>query len=72
MSKLDMSPRAVSRRLAEASAVSDLSVARAMEGKVSLAPAAVSARLRMVARLRTLGLRLRRAGRAAEGSGPGT
>jgi hypothetical protein len=39
-------------------------VARALEGKVSLQPAAVSARLRTVAQLRKLGLRLRAAGRA--------
>ena len=68
MAKLDMSPEAVTRRLRDAAALSDLSVTRAMEGKVSLAPAAVSARLRTVARLRSLGLRLQRAGAAADGT----
>jgi hypothetical protein len=66
MPKLDMSPRAVRRRLEEAAALSDLSVFRALEGKVNLSPTAVSARLRTVAQLRTLGLRLQRAGRAAD------
>jgi hypothetical protein len=60
----DMSPAAVSRRLELAAALSDLSVARALEGKVSLQAAAVSARLRTVAQLRKLGLRLQAAGRA--------
>jgi hypothetical protein len=46
--------------------LSDLSVERALEGTVSLAPAAVSARLRAVSEMRDLGLRLRRAGRAAD------
>jgi hypothetical protein len=70
MPKLDMSPSAIRRRLEQAAELSDLSVARAMEGKVNLSPAAVSARLRTVAHLRSLGLRLQRAGRAAEGSPP--
>jgi hypothetical protein len=63
---VDMTPQAVSERLRRASALSDLSIARAGEGKVSMEPSAVSARLRTVSQLRTLGLRLRRAGAAAE------
>jgi hypothetical protein len=63
---LDRSPAAVSARLRWASELSDLSIARAGEGKVSFEPAAVSARLRMVSQLRELGLRLRRAGAAAD------
>jgi hypothetical protein len=63
---LDMSPEAVSRRLRQAAALSDLSIARAGEGKVSLDPEAVTARLRAVSQLRALGLRLRRAGAAAD------
>ena len=63
---LDMSPSAVTARLRRASELSDLSVARAGEGKVSFEPAAVSARLRMVSQMRELGLRLRRAGAAAD------
>ena len=70
MTTLDMSPHAVRRRLREAAAASDLSVSRAMEGKVSLDPIAVAARLRTVASLRALGLRLQRAGRAAEPGDP--
>jgi hypothetical protein len=63
---LDMSPAAVTARLRRASELSDLSISRAGEGKVSFEPAAVSARLRMVSQLRELGLRLRRAGAAAD------
>ena len=65
--RLDMSPAGVTSRLRRAAALSDLSVARALEGKVSLEPQAVSARLRTVAQLRRLGLSLRQAGRAADG-----
>jgi hypothetical protein len=61
-----MTAHAVSERLRKASTLSDLSIARAGEGKVSMEPSAVSARLRTVSQLRTLGLRLRRAGAAAE------
>jgi hypothetical protein len=64
--KLDMTAAGVTSRLRRAAALSDLSVARALEGKVSLEPQAVSARLRAVSQLRRLGLSLRQAGRAAE------
>jgi hypothetical protein len=64
--ELDMSPAAVSERLKRAAALSDLNVARALEGKVSLEAAALSARLRTVAQLRRLGLSLRKAGQAAD------
>jgi hypothetical protein len=63
---LDMSPEAVAGRLRQASRLSDLSISRAGEGKVPMDGAAVSARLRTVSQLRTLGLRLRQAGAAAE------
>jgi hypothetical protein len=61
-----MSPAAVTARLKQAAALSDLGVHRAMEGKVNLEPLALSARLRTVSELRRLGLRLRQAGAAAE------
>jgi hypothetical protein len=57
--KLDMTAAAVTRRLEQAAKLSDLRVERALEGKVSLAAEAVSARLRVVSELRKLGLRLK-------------
>ncbi len=65
MTACDLSPAAVSRRLAAASRASGLGPQRGVAAKVGASPAEISARLRQVARLRELCRRLGAIGAAA-------
>lgn len=56
MSPAGMSPGAITRRLREMSARSDLSAGRRLATKVDMSPAAVTRRLRVQAALRDAGV----------------
>ena len=49
--ELDMSPQAITARLREVSALSDLAPERRLEGKIDMSPPAITARLRECAAL---------------------
>jgi hypothetical protein len=49
--ELDMSPQAITARLREISAISDLAPERRLEGKIDVSPQAITARLREAAAL---------------------
>jgi hypothetical protein len=66
MTKVDMSPRAVSARLRAVSECSDLDSSRRLDAKINLSPNAISERLATVSALRDLCLYLGRAGAKAE------
>lgn len=51
---VDMSPEAVSARLREVGAISDLEASKRLEGKIDYSPEGISARLREVEQLRRL------------------
>lgn len=59
MSRVDLSPRAVSERLRRASELSNLETSKRLETKIDLSPAAVSRRLEQVSKLRSFCLSLR-------------
>lgn len=64
MSKVDMSPEAVSERLRAMSRLSDLRPENRLAAKVDMSSAAVSRRLRLQSRLRETGLKWQRIGEA--------
>jgi hypothetical protein len=51
IARIDMSKAAITERLRRASAVSDLSPERRLEGKIDMSPKAITARLREAAAL---------------------
>lgn len=65
--KLDLSARAISERLAQASAMSDLATEKRLDAKLDLSAQGISARLTEVSKLRELCMHLERANKSRAG-----
>jgi hypothetical protein len=65
VSRLDLSPRAVTARLRAASALADLRPEHRLDAKLGLTAAGITARLKLASELRDLCARLQQTGRRA-------